>query len=72
MKTTNKLSVNICVRVDQETSQMIERLAKYYNRKPADLVRLVLVPALCNQWARMEQEQHQENKEPLQVAKFNG
>lgn len=70
MKTINKLDKNYCIRVDKETSNQIEKLAQYYQRKPADLLRLVLAPALCDLWAKMEQEQHQENKERPTLARF--
>lgn len=70
MTTTNKLDKNYCVRVDKDTANQIEKLSQYYQRKPADLLRLVLAPALRDLWAKMEQEQHQENNNAPSLARF--
>lgn len=70
MKTTEKLLKNYCVRVDEPTSAQIEKLAQYYQRTPSDLLRLLLAPALRQQWAEMEREQHKENQERPTLARF--
>lgn len=70
MKTTNKKGFNYCVRVDEPTSDQIQKLAQYYQRTPSDLLRLLLCPALREQWAEMEREQHKENQERPTLARF--
>lgn len=65
-----KLDKNYCIRVDTQTSEMIEKLACYYGRKSADLLRLVLVPALRSLWVDMERQEHQENQQAPTLARF--
>lgn len=70
MKTTEKKMHNFCVRVDEPTANQIQKLAEYYQRTASDLLRLLLAPALRQQWAEMEREQHKENQERPTLAKF--
>ena len=48
----NKLTNQITVNLDQEAAQMVQYLAEYYQRKPAELVRLLLVPTLREHTAK--------------------
>ena len=70
MRTTEKLMRNYCIRVDEPTANQIEQLAQYYQRTPSDLLRLLLAPALRQQWAEMQRKQHQENQERPTLARF--
>jgi len=69
MKNTKKM-YNFCIRVNEETAQQVASLADYYQRTASDLLRLLLVPALCELWAKMETEKHEENKQAPTLARF--
>ena len=70
MKTTKKLNCCYSVNVDEETAQLIEKIAELEQRKPRELLRLLLKPALINRYAEIQKQEHQENNEPPTVAKF--
>ena len=70
MKTAEKLKNSYSINLDDPTAQQLETLAEYYQRKPRELLRLLLAPALRDLWARMQQEQHPENKAAPVVATF--
>ena len=71
MRTTEKLQNQFTINTDDETRAQIEKIAEYYQRKPAELLRLLLGPALRNEWAKIQQQEHPENNEPIQQAIFN-
>ena len=66
-----KLQNQYTINTDDETRAQIEKIAEYYQRKPAELLRLILAPALRNEWAKIQQQEHPENAEPLTVAIFH-
>lgn len=66
-KNNNAITIN----VNDDIKKEIEMLASYYQRKPAELLRLLLVPTLRNEWAKIQRLEHPENAEPLTVARFN-
>lgn len=66
-----KLKNQFTINTDEETAAQIMKLANYYQRKPAELLRLLLAPALRNLWAQMQQEQHPENNTAPTLAKFH-
>ena len=47
-----KLKNQITINLDQEAAQMVEYLANHYQRKPAELLRLLVVPTLCQELAK--------------------
>lgn len=58
MKLKNQFTINL----DDGTAQAVEKLAKYYNRKPAELLRLLLLPSISDQWAKVQTIEHPENQ----------
>ena len=70
MKKEKKLENQFTVNLDGETAAQVLKLAEYYQRKPAELLRLVLSPALRDLWAEMEREKHLENQAAPVVATF--
>ena len=71
MKTTEKLKNQFCINLDDATAQQVERIAEHYQRKPSELLRLILAPALRNEWAAIQREQHPENQAAPTVARFH-
>lgn len=65
-KLTNCYSINF----DESTAQMIETIAAHQQRKPRELLRLLLMPAIENEWIKLQNEQHPENNAPMQRAIF--
>lgn len=65
-----KLQKQFTINTDEETARQIELIAKYYQRKPAELLRLILAPALRNEWAKIQQREHPENNTAPTVARF--
>lgn len=70
MKTSQKLERQICIKVDEDTARQITLLAQYYQRREGELLRLLLAPVLRDYWAKMQQEQHQENQQAPTLARF--
>lgn len=70
MKQAKKLNQVYTINVDEETAQLIERIAELEQRKPRELLRLLLKPALIRRYAEIQKLEHQENNEPPTVAKF--
>ena len=71
MKTVEKLKNQFCINLDDATAQQVEAIAEAYQRKPAELLRLLLAPVLRNEWAKIQREEHPENREPLTLARFH-
>ena len=65
-----KLSQNYTLHLDKATSEMIEKLSQFYERKPAEFLRLILVPVLSQYWAKMETIKHEENTQKMTLATF--
>ena len=70
MKQVKKLNNQYNINVDDDTSALIERIAEHEQRKPAELLRLVLIPALRKKWVEIQTQEHQENQTAPTVAKF--
>jgi len=70
MRTEQKKTRAITIHLDEPTAQQVETLAEYYNRKPAEFLRLILAPTLRNYWAEMERNEHAENKTEPTLARF--
>ena len=60
------------INLDEETAHLVEIIAQKYQRKPAELLRLILTPSLRAEWVKIQQAEHPQNAEPLTVARFNG
>ena len=71
MKTTNKLNNAITINFDNDMMQLINKLAKTYQRKTAEYLRLLITPVLINEYAKMQALKHNDNVQPLTPAIFN-
>lgn len=71
MKQAKKLTSQFCINLDDSTAQMVERIAEHEQRKPAELLRLLLIPALRKKWVEIQTQEHPENTEPMQTAIFH-
>ena len=70
MANNNKLTKQFTINTDEETAAQIEKIAEYYQRKPAELLRLLLAPTLRNEWAKIQRQEHPENNTAPTVARF--
>ena len=70
MKQVKKLNNQFNINVDDDTAQMVERIAEHEQRKPAELLRLLLIPALRKKWVEIQTQEHPENQTTPTVAKF--
>ena len=70
MKSREKLTNCYSINLDDPTAQQLETLAEYYQRKPRELLRLIVGPALRNLWAEMQRQEHPENQTAPMVATF--
>ena len=71
MASNSKLNKQFTINTDEETARQIELIAEYYQRKPAELLRLILAPALRNEWAAIQRAEHPENQAAPTVARFH-
>lgn len=58
----NKLKNAVTVNIDDDARKIIDYLSSYYQRKPAELLRLLLIPVLLNEFATIQNIEHPENK----------
>lgn len=70
MKQAKKLTNQYNINVDDDTNALIERIAEQEQRKPAELLRLLLIPALRKKWVEIQTQEHPENQNAPSVAKF--
>lgn len=70
MANNSKLTKQFTINTDEETAAQIERIAELYQRKPAELLRLLLGPVLRNEWAKIQRLEHPENQAAPTVAIF--
>lgn len=66
VKNNNVYTINL----NDDLKGLITKLADYYKRRPADLLRLILTPALIDAYAVMQQHQHEKNGDAWTVATF--
>ena len=60
-----KLKNQITLNLDDDAAELVQVLAEHYQRKPAELVRLLLVPVLVDQFAKIQRQEHPENAQPF-------
>lgn len=65
-KNNNAITIN----VNDDIKKEIEILASYYQRKPAELLRLLLTPVIINEYAKIMLLKHDENRQPMTQAIF--
>lgn len=66
MKLNNQFTINL----DQDAAELVEKLANLYQRKPAELLRLLVLPQLSNEWAKIQAIEHPENRQPFQPVRY--
>ncbi len=70
MKTTKKLNNCYSINLDDDTAALLEKVAEHHQRKPRELLRLLIVPSLLKEWAKIQQQEHPENQQAPTVAIF--
>ena len=65
-----KLKNTYSINLDDETAEMLENLARLTQRKPRELLRLLVVPQVFKAWADYNRERYPENREPPKPAVF--
>ena len=68
--TTEKLANCYSVNLDEESAQMIEAIAREQQRKPRELLRLLLKPIIKAEWIKLQRQEHPENNNAPTVAQF--
>ena len=72
MKQNEKqLNNSYTINTDDNTAALIEAIAEHEQRKPRELLRLILIPALRQRWAEIQRQEHPENTEPMSAAIFH-
>ena len=71
MSQDKKLTNTYTINTDDGTAALIEAIAEHEQRKPRELLRLLLIPALRQRWAEIQRQEHPENTEPMTPARFN-
>ena len=66
LKNDNAITINI----NDNLINMVIKIAEHHQRKPAELLRILLTPIIVNEWIKLQQEEHPENLEPPTVATF--
>lgn len=72
MKQAQKNNNAITINVNDDVKRQIEILSNYYQRKPAEFLRLLLMPCIVDQYAKLQATIHPENKKSMVEAVFNG
>lgn len=65
-----KLKNQFTINLDDETAETLEALARELQRKPRELLRLLVAPVIRKEWERVNAEKFPENKEPPKPAHF--
>lgn len=68
LKNDNAITINL----NDNLIALIDKLAAYYQRKPAELLRLLITPVLIDEYAKIQKLIHTENAQPLEKAIFKG
>lgn len=58
-KFINQITINL----DDESLKKFNYMAKTYNRKPAELGRILLIISIDNQFIKLQQEEHEKENE---------
>lgn len=69
-KPAERMTESYTVNLDQETAQTLEALARAKQRKPRELLRLLVAPLIRQEWERLQVETYEENRQPLTVAHY--
>lgn len=66
MKNNNSFTINL----NDDLKNAVLKIADAYQRKPAELLRLLITPAIINEYAKIQSVTHPENAQPLTKAIF--
>lgn len=70
MKITTKNNNAITINLNDDLFAQLKSIATHYQRKPAELLRLLITPVIINEYAKIMIEKHEENKQSMQEAIF--
>lgn len=65
-----KLNNSYSINLDDDTAETLEALARELQRKPRELLRLLVAPVIRKAWERYNRERYPENQEPPTPAHF--
>ena len=65
-----KLQNQFTINLDDDTADTLEALARELQRKPRELLRLLVTPIIRKEWERVNREKYPENKEEPKPARF--
>ena len=66
----DQLDKSYTINLTTEQAEMLEKIAEHEERKPRELLRLLLKPILVQKWCEIQREEHPQNQEPIQKAIF--
>lgn len=69
-KNNKQLDQSYTINLTSEQAEMLEKIAEHEQRKPRELLRLLVVPKLIEKWCEMQREEHPQNQEPMSAAIF--
>ena len=69
-KNEEKLQKQYCVHLDDASACQLEKLARYYHRNASELLRLLVLPVLINEYAKIMTTEHKDNAQKIQPAIF--
>ena len=66
-----KLQNQFTINLDDDAAETLQALARELQRKPAELLRLLVVPRIFQEWQNLNADKFPENKSAPSVAHFN-
>lgn len=70
MKKAQKNNNSFTINLNDDLKNELLKVAETYQRKPAELLRLLVAPVIINEYAKIQQRIYKENAQPLQEATF--
>ena len=65
-----KLTSNFTINTDEEIAQMIQELAQDKQRKPCEMLRLLLIPVIVEEWEKLQARKQPTPKGEIKKAVF--
>lgn len=65
-----KLTSNFTINTDEQIAQMIQELAQDKQRKPCEMLRLLLIPVIVEEWEKLQAKKHQTSTGEIKKAVF--
>lgn len=66
----DKLKNQVTINLSDDDMRLLNVLCDAHNRRAGELVRILLKPALRNEFTKLMQDQHAENNQPLTIPIF--